>query len=218
MSAQPNRTAQGQHHLNGRLIDRGGFASVTLQGIAAEAGFANGLVRHYFATKNDVLTAAFGRAYENTGNRMREAMAGRTGLEAVRLLMLELLPLDDERVLEAKVVVAFWDHAASTPRMADVHRDATRTWQRMLTRCFDEAVAAGEMRSDLALDVVADELIWLAYGAQVMPVLMPEASGPERQLAVLDSALGRLRSADAALSSPVPLPRPASRGYGSADN
>ena len=45
-----------------RLIDRGGFASVTLQGIAAEAGFANGLVRHYFATKNDVLTAAFGRA------------------------------------------------------------------------------------------------------------------------------------------------------------
>ena len=176
-----------------RVIDRGGFASITLQGIAAEAGFANGLVRHYFATKDDVLLAAFGRAYENTGARIRDAVAGARGLEAARRVLVELLPLDAERVLEAKVVVAFWDHAASVPAMAELHRDATRTWQRMLVGFLTEAIADGGARPDVDPAVVADELVWLAYGAQVMPVLLPEAAGPERQLAVLDGMLARLR-------------------------
>ncbi|WEH13643.1 TetR family transcriptional regulator C-terminal domain-containing protein [Streptomyces sp. VNUA24] len=45
----------------------------------------------------------------------------------------EIMPLDATRLLEARVVVAFWGRALHDPRMADVHASTTDTWRRRMT-------------------------------------------------------------------------------------
>jgi AcrR family transcriptional regulator len=177
-----------------RIIGRGGFEAATLQGIAREAGFANGVVRHYFHSKRDLLAGAFRQSYQNTAQRADAAIGDGTGLEAARKLCLELLPLDAERVLEAKVTVAFWDYAASDPELTAIQRDATRRWAKLLNKYFDDARSMGEMRADIPTRPIVDQLIWMAYGLQVMPVLMPTMVTVKRQLAALDHILDSVRA------------------------
>ncbi|MBT2522576.1 TetR family transcriptional regulator [Arthrobacter sp. ISL-28] len=53
-----------------RIIARDGIESATMRGIAAEAGFANGAVKPYFATKEETLTFAFAHVYDATNMRI----------------------------------------------------------------------------------------------------------------------------------------------------
>lgn len=45
-----------------RLIARKGFTAVTVRDVAAEAGVVHGLLRHYFAGRDELMAAAFERA------------------------------------------------------------------------------------------------------------------------------------------------------------
>ncbi|HEU4756055.1 MAG TPA: helix-turn-helix domain-containing protein, partial [Agromyces sp.] len=45
-----------------RLVARDGFAGVTLRDVAAEVGVVHGLIRHYFATREQLVAAAFDAA------------------------------------------------------------------------------------------------------------------------------------------------------------
>src|SRR5688500_3977534 len=45
-----------------RLIAQKGFTAVTVRDVAAEAGVVHGLLRHYFASRDELMAAAFERA------------------------------------------------------------------------------------------------------------------------------------------------------------
>jgi AcrR family transcriptional regulator len=80
-----------------RLVVTGGLGAVTLRAVAAQLGYANGALKPYFATKQELLEAAYLRAFEATATRAAAKTAGRRGLEALRALCLEIMPLDRER-------------------------------------------------------------------------------------------------------------------------
>src|SRR6476661_5623189 len=90
-----------------RIIARQGLESATMREIATEAGFANGALKPYFPTKDTLLEFAFSHVFNRTNLRIAEVTAGRTGLDALRAFCLEVLPLDDERVTEARIAVPF---------------------------------------------------------------------------------------------------------------
>ncbi|MCZ9339397.1 TetR/AcrR family transcriptional regulator, partial [Streptomyces sp. TRM76130] len=75
----------------------------------AEAGYSNGALAPYFRNKDEILQAAFQYAFESTNARAREAIGDARGLTALRRLCREIMPLDEVRLLEARVVIAFWD-------------------------------------------------------------------------------------------------------------
>jgi AcrR family transcriptional regulator len=52
-----------------RLVARGGFAAATMREIAAEAGFANGALKYYFDSKDDLLIAAFQHTFYRVNER-----------------------------------------------------------------------------------------------------------------------------------------------------
>ncbi|MGH3277862.1 MAG: TetR/AcrR family transcriptional regulator [Trebonia sp.] len=177
-----------------RIIARGGFAAATLNSVESEAGFSHGIVRHYFSSKEDLLAQAFREAYEHTVDRAVKAIDGGTGLEALRKLCLELLPLDVERRLEAQVVVAFWDYAAFNPQLTTVHAEAVQTWRRLFLEYLTDAQRAGEVDAAAPIGTVADQLLLLVNGAQVVPLLIPEQADSGRQVAVLDYVIAGIRA------------------------
>lgn len=58
------------------VISREGFAGSTMRMVAEEAGVSTGMLNHYFANRQDLLTQALVFVSERAQSRMREAIQG----------------------------------------------------------------------------------------------------------------------------------------------
>lgn len=191
-----------------RLIADEGLDAVTTRRIADATGYSNGLLRYYFPGKDAVVTAAFEFVYAATNDRAllgeeggeddRDDHADRRGLAGLERLALEILPLDDTRRAEARVVTAFWQRAITHEDEAAIHAERMAGWRTYFTDRLAEAEADGEL-GDLARamtpDDIVDELMTLLMGAQVWAALHQEESSPERLTGQLDRLLQRLCTA-----------------------
>ncbi len=177
-----------------RLIERDGFDGATMREIAAEAGFSHGALIRYFPNKESLLAAAFARAHQRTNGRADAGLGAARGLEALRLLCLEILPLDQDRRQESRVVVAFWDRAIQDRQLWEAHRDNALNWRSQMMRYLAEGREDGEVLTSEADEVIVDQLTAMNAGLQVMTLLMPEETTTARQLAMLDAFLLRLRT------------------------
>jgi hypothetical protein len=112
-----------------------------------------------------------------------------SGMAALRAVMLEALPLDAERDLEAQIEVSFWGRVLSSPELRELqHSEFERLFAR-LQRHLAEARDGGELSPALDLDAATHELVILIDGLSVERVLHPARVPPERQLVLLDRML-----------------------------
>ena len=174
------------------LIVRKGFLAVTMRELAAEAGYANGALARYFPDKESVLRAAFQRAFDATNERARAAIGDQGGLTAFRLLCLEIMPLDEVRLAEARVVIGFWDYAAGQPDLVDFVDSAMATWREEMRMYLGQAQVAGELAPDRPHDRVVDAVLAMTMGLQVNAYFSPRHNTPDRQMAVLDDFLASI--------------------------
>jgi len=100
------------------VISREGFAGTTMRMVAEEAGVSTGMLNHYFANRQDLLTQALVFVSERAQARMREAVEGvppgRARLEA----LLDSALAEDQQVSETWRV---WINAyGEAVRLADL--------------------------------------------------------------------------------------------------
>lgn len=174
------------------LIARRGLDAVTMRELAAEAGYTNGALAPYFRNKDEILQAAFQRAFDSTNVRAEKAIGEATGLTALRKLCHEIMPLDEERLMEARVVVAFWDRALHDGRMAAANAAASDLWRHRMHTHLDQARAEGHVTTSTPDEVTIDLLLATLMGFQINALLAPHTTSPERQKVVLEKLLSGL--------------------------
>jgi TetR/AcrR family transcriptional regulator, transcriptional repressor of bet genes len=106
-----------------RLMARGGMEAVTMRHVAADAGMSLGQVQHYFASKDALLTFAYDLVTDRVATRVSlrddpHPDEDPEPREVIRNALVEMLPLDDERTLDAHVWFAFLAKAAVAPEVA----------------------------------------------------------------------------------------------------
>ena len=138
-----------------RIIARLGIEGATMREIATEAGFANGALKPYFPTKDTLLTFAFGHVFNRTNERIAEVTAGKSGIAALRAFCVEVLPLDEERVNEARIVIPFWQKAINDPEKAAIHRDSMEQWHAAILEHLGQARKNGDVSSAVADGAIA---------------------------------------------------------------
>jgi AcrR family transcriptional regulator len=175
------------------LISSRGFAAVTMRDLAAEAGFANGALARYFPDKASVLRAAFTRAFDATNERAVAAIGDHGGLEALRRLAFEIMPTNEEKLREARVVIGFWDYAVGDPALAGYYADTTTEWRDQVRLYLRQARATGEIPAGRPDELVIDALLAMLMGLQITALFMPQDTTPARQLAMLDDFIAGLR-------------------------
>jgi AcrR family transcriptional regulator len=178
-----------------RIIARYGIDGATMREIAAEAGFANGALKPYFPTKDDLLAFAFGYVFDQTNRRVADSIRGHNGLDALRRYCMEVLPVTDVTISEARLVIPFWQKALNDPDKASLHADSMERWRVDFMRFLAEAREAGEVHSQASDDVLAGQLMSFLLGAQITASLTPAHHSPEQLTEHLDSWL-RMVSAD----------------------
>ncbi|HXW46904.1 MAG TPA: TetR/AcrR family transcriptional regulator [Streptosporangiaceae bacterium] len=172
-----------------RVIARDGIAGTTIRAIAREADCSRGILGHYFQDKADILGSALLLSHRRVGARMVAATAGLSGLAALRVVMLEALPLDEQRDVEAQIEISFWGRALGNAEMRELqHAEFDRLW-RMLRGHLQEAADLGELGEDIDLDLATHELVVLIDGLSAERVLYPDRVSPQRQVDMLDRLL-----------------------------
>ncbi|ABM10811.1 TetR/AcrR family transcriptional regulator [Paenarthrobacter aurescens] len=176
-----------------RIIARHGIEGATMREIAMEAGFANGALKPYFPTKDALLEFAFGHVFNRTNNRIAKVTAGRSGLSALRAFCLEVLPLDEERVSEARIVIPFWQQAIHDRQKAAIHQQSMDKWLAAIGKYLAEARGAGEVEVEVTDAVLARQLLNMLLGAQILAALSTRTATQPPLTEQLDAFLALLR-------------------------
>ncbi len=178
-----------------RVIARDGIANATIRAIAREADSSPGILAHYFADKADILGSALVMSHRRVGARMDAAAEGLSGLAALRVVMLEALPLDERRDLEAQIEISFWGRALGASELRDLqHSEFDRLCGR-LHRHLEQARERGELGPAVDLGLATHQLVVLIDGLSAQRVLYPDRVTPRRQVEMLDALLASFRPA-----------------------
>lgn len=181
-------------HAVWRILARDGAAAMTMRQVAAEAGYANGALKPYFATKTDLVEATYTHVFEQTNRRVAGAVTGLRGLAAVEVFSREVMPLDDERLDEARVVLAFWQEAAHDATRAAHNRRFMAQWRDSLLAWLDEARVDGELTTPADPATWTDGFLTFLLGTQVTAALGLPAASPAHLERQLQAQLGPLRA------------------------
>lgn len=180
-----------------RVIARDGITGATIRAIAKEANCSRGILGHYFDDKADILGSALVLSHRRVGARMAQASTGLTGLAALRAVMLEALPLDKRRDLEAQIEISFWGRALGNARLRELqHSEFDRLCARLHGH-LQEAARLGELAGDCDLRLATHQLVVLIDGLSAQRVLYQDRVTPQRQVEMLDHLLRAFRPAPA---------------------
>ncbi|WP_157251565.1 TetR/AcrR family transcriptional regulator [Nonomuraea typhae] len=175
-----------------RTIRRLGLAGTTTREIAKEAGYAHGLLAYYFPDKDAILDAALERAYQAAREQLGARLAGRSGRDAVREVLLAALPIGEASV-ETQVLVMSWGTMVTSEAQRARRYASHREWRDTVRVLVRIAAAVGEMTAEQDPGEIADALVALVDGLTLHGVMNP-AEYPERRLvATLDRVLDRYR-------------------------
>jgi len=113
-----------------QVIAEEGLESLTMRKIAAAAGCTTGRLTHYFANREELVLAALKAAYDSTAMRMTDMREGKgTARERLQAMLEEALPLDEVRLREWKIWIAFWSAAASHDALARENDARHERWR-----------------------------------------------------------------------------------------
>jgi len=120
-----------------RVLVRDGLTELSVRKVAAEAGIAPSSLRYTFPTQASVRERAVALLVDRLERRVA-AHAGRDGAgeDEARAVLLELLPLDDERRVEMEVSLALGAMAMTDHALWEAHQYAHRAIRSACTRAL----------------------------------------------------------------------------------
>ncbi|GAA3338196.1 TetR family transcriptional regulator C-terminal domain-containing protein [Amorphoplanes nipponensis] len=165
-----------------RVIARDGVAEVSIRAVAAESGWSSGALRHYFATRGELLAFACEQVTERATARIRDLDPPGPPRAQVRAVLLEVMPLDTERRIEASISFAFLALGLGDPALARVQRQQHAALYELCRSLAAQLGAGGE--------AVARRLHALVDGLSLQ--IMAGHLSPEAAVAELDAYLAEL--------------------------
>jgi len=178
--------------LAAQLVAREGVAALTFRRVAEAAGSSTAIVSTYFTDKRDLLLSTLRAAASRTTVRFEAAIADggdlQAGLEA-------WLPLDDQRLTDWRVIIAFWGVAVSDPELAEVQDGHVTRARARVEKLLRQDRRLAEKPSEPVR--LAQQVVALTLGIALQAVF--ESAGPtaRAQRTLLADGLSRLTATPA---------------------
>ena len=174
------------------LIASRGPANVSLRSLAAATGGSTSAVTHYFADRRELLQHAYRAAIRHARARI-DAIADDQP-DPLRAYCEAVLPLDSDRRRDWQTWVAFHGAAVGDPALAEMQRWRVTAFREMLAEVIAAEQAAGAIDRSLDPATESRHLLSLVHGIASEAAFDEDDWPAERQYALLDRALGHLRT------------------------
>ncbi|GIO84158.1 HTH-type transcriptional regulator PksA [Paenibacillus faecis] len=174
------------------VIRESGLERATVRRIAEEAGLSVGSMRHYFASQEELFAFCMNLFVERVEKRLAEFELHGPLLHDLKRMLLQFLPVDEERTLEMEVWFSF---SAKTLVYPELKRLSLSVQDGLLTAsrfALHELVASGMARSGLDVELEAEKLYALVDGLAVHRLMQPERLDVDRIESIIEQHLRSL--------------------------
>lgn len=185
------------------IILKGGFEAATMRSIAAEAGFANGALKHYFDGKDAIVAATFQSALDDyeTGLEERGLIPGvaaptaeeQSAYDRLREFLRLTLLSDTDGSGNGRVLLALWEYAMSNEDLAELYRTHLSNWQAKIVALMEAARDEGSISAGLPYGALADEFVTVGIGVTVVVLIQLDGGRLPDYEAYIDGFLARLK-------------------------
>ena len=175
-----------------RIVAERGLDEVSVREVAAVAGVSVGTVQYYFSTKDEMLLVAAEHVFAAGLRRAARVPPGGPPADVLHRTLREFLPLDDERMTECRIWVAFAARAAVSPAIRRAQLEVLGEARTALRHMLAEALVAAE--SIDGLDPAVESVLLLAVldGLTLHGVQDPVGHPAASQEAALRHQIDRL--------------------------
>lgn len=175
-----------------RIVQRDGIDHASVRAVAAESGWSSGSLRHYFPTQDALLGFAMELAYRRFITRLEKIDTSAGSREVLRSFAHEMLAVDEDRRVEAAVLLSFLPRAMVEPSLHDLERFGTRVLYDEIARVLVAAEEAGELRDGVAPMKAARRFIALIDGLNIHHGLGPDELTAADMVEAVDQQLDAL--------------------------
>ena len=173
-----------------KLIAEAGLEAVTIRDVAEAARCSTAIVSHYFHNKRELLFLTYNASIDRATVRCDAALVAAGG--DLKAYIAELMPIDEERVIEWKIWLAFWARAVADPEIAEVQRNCILRTRENILQIMRELDAKGALVADIDLADEARRILTLMIGMAVQVLFDPCDWPAARQHALIDGELSLL--------------------------
>jgi AcrR family transcriptional regulator len=168
-----------------RAIVKYGLDGTTTRLIAKESGYSNGVLAHYFESKDEILLEALRISHDGIDKRIRDAVKDKEGLDALRTFCIEVLPVAERAVRETHLEMSMWSRALVNDELRSVQRSESTRWRRLMERLIIDAQRSGEL-AEMPPRTIAVLLSSVIDGLSIYALLYPDRFGKAALIDFLD--------------------------------
>lgn len=175
-----------------RVIAANGIDEVTIRDIARESGYSSGVLAHYFENKDDLLAHALRLSHTRIRKRYDDETEGLDPMGALKAILLDNLPLEEQRDLETRIEMSFWARSLRNEALREIQHEESEGLRDLLGELIDRSREDGAISKDYDRDQVLAFLAALIDGISLHGLLYPDRLPPERMQGLMEFALGLL--------------------------
>jgi AcrR family transcriptional regulator len=173
------------------LVASGGLAAATHRRIAEAAGCSTTVVSHYFTDKRDLVTATYREVGDRVATRVEAARSSQDRLVAI---LEALLPLDEDRTRDWRLLFTFLGLAATDAQLTAEQRDRAAAARAQIETALTGDTQAGRIPPDTDVPASARFLLSLVLGMGMQALFDPAEWPLERMRAAIGDAVAQIRT------------------------
>lgn len=176
-----------------RVIAANGIDEVTIRDIARESGYSSGVLAHYFKNKDDLLAHALRLSHTRIRKRYDAEVETPVAVEALKAILIDNLPMDEQRSLETRIEMSFWARALRNEELHEIQREESETLRALLRELVDKAQKNEAISREHDREEILELFGAMIDGISLHALLYPDRLPPKRQAAVMEFALELLK-------------------------
>jgi AcrR family transcriptional regulator len=177
-----------------RVIAANGIDEVTIRDIARESGYSSGVLAHYFKNKDDLLAHALRLSHTRIRKRYDvEVEETPAAVDALRAILIDNLPMDDQRDLETRIEMSFWARALRNEELHEIQQNESETLRELLRELVEKAQKDKAISKKHDREEILELLGAMIDGISLHALLYPGRLPPKKQAAVMEFALQLLK-------------------------
>lgn len=162
-----------------RLIKKGGLEHATVRNIAVEAGLSVGSMRHYFSTQADLFAFCMNIFLTRVQSRVESMAFGEDLFQDLQSILLQFLPLDEDRRMEMEVWLSFNAKTLIHPALQSLSTGMYEGIHKTIMFVLNTLVEHKLAQENMDLEVEAYKLNALIDGLAMHLITQPQTLSQE---------------------------------------
>lgn len=158
-----------------RIIRKDGMENATVRNIAKEAGLSMGAMRYYFSSQQQLYIFCMESIIKRYENRILglKYPPSDPPLDHIKRILYQLLPLDEERLLDTEVWLAFKAKALSYSELQPLSKKMYDDSRILISKVLDLMIEFGITKPNLNIQIEIDRLNALVDGLSLHCITDP---------------------------------------------